>query len=329
MVSMMPSNALRRMGKDRRWGGMQFGIAPIALSTQFRRLFISCRDSRCHVRCIAGRKWYHNYIRDAWLQTGDCQGGTSVLRYFFTHRNDLPPGISTPNGSWQHLALLISAAITHTLIFLYYRRQDLKVRKRIKRFIAWFLVIGDTSHLVWVTATGNFSWNEMLPIHLCSIAVVFTLVAELTEKDIYKEFCYACGIPGAVAALLTPDWSAYYVISFQYLQSASSHIFLILMPVLWIWGDGFRPDVRRLPRCLGLLLVFAGISAMVNSLLGANYMFLSYAPKHTILETYEALLGDPGYILLMVLTIFALWTILYVPWIIAAGSARRPSCRRN
>jgi len=242
-----------------------------------------------------------------------------MLKYFFTHRNDLPPGISTPNGSWQHLALLLFAVVAILLIYRAYRQQDMAVRKKIRRFFAWFLVIGDTSHLVWVTITGNFSWNEMLPIHLCSLAAIFTLVAELTGKDLYKEFCYACGVPGAIAALLTPDWSSYYVISFQYLQSASSHILLILMPILWIWGDGFRPDIRRLPRCFGMLLFFAGISAVVNEILDANYMFLSYAPKHTILETYEALMGDPGYILLMFLTIFVLWTLLYLPWVIVAS----------
>jgi hypothetical protein len=64
--------------------------------------------------------------------------------------------------------------------------------------------------------------------------------------DTAAGFAYALSMPSALAALITPGW--YYPSSRSVLESATVHTILVLIPVLFVCGDGFRPDYRRLPK---------------------------------------------------------------------------------
>jgi hypothetical integral membrane protein (TIGR02206 family) len=158
----------------------------------------------------------------------------------------------------------------------------------------------------------------MLPLHLCSLAIWIEMAAVFSGKPLLKELGYALGMPGALASILTPDWGVYPFISYQYLQAAFGHTLLVMIPAIWIWGDGFRPDIRRLPKCFGLLVLVVIPIAFVDWLLGSNYMFLCYAPKDTPLELFEKWCGNPGYLIPLVLLILVVWLILYLPWVIKA-----------
>jgi hypothetical integral membrane protein (TIGR02206 family) len=175
---------------------------------------------------------------------------------------------------------------------------------------------GDLSVFIWATVSGHFSLVELLPLHLCSAMVWLEFAAVLSRSRLLREFAYCCGIPGALAALLTPTWIIYPFLNYQYLESILAHTLLILLPAIWIWGDGFRPQVRRLPACLGLLAGLAIIAAVANRLIGSNFMFLSYPPAGSILAVFETWLGNPGYLFPLAGLVGLVWAVLYIPWLI-------------
>lgn len=223
----------------------------------------------------------------------------------------------------MHLAWLGGLLAAVPLLVLLYRGLQRAGKRRMQIILAVLLGGGDLSVLIWITLSGHFSLAELLPLHLCSTMVWLETAAVFARKSqILREFAYCCGMPGALAALLTPTWLIYPFFNYQYIESVWTHTILILLPAIWIWGDGFRPSLRRLPACFGLLAGLAAISAVVNHLIGSNFMFLSYPPAGSILAVFASWLGNPGYLAGLLGLVLVIWVILYAPWLIRARRQR-------
>ena len=243
------------------------------------------------------------------------------LQYFWSADLDIPSEYITRNFSPTHITFLITSLILIGGALTAYRRQSASFKKSILQVLVIFMVGSEIVDWVWYILIGHYSLRNCLPLHLCSASIFVEFAAVLwTQNVILKEFAYALSMPAALAALITPGWY-YPLFSFQYLQSALTHTLLILVPVLIVWGSGFRPDFRRLPGCFLMLLSLAGIAAAANSLFGGNFMFLGYVPKDTALQVFERWFGHPGYIFLEIGLILVIWLILYLPWI--AGERKR------
>jgi hypothetical integral membrane protein (TIGR02206 family) len=239
-----------------------------------------------------------------------------MLEYFWKYETDIPEGLGTPNFGMVHFSWIAAAFLLIVAILLIYRRQSPGTRLRMQKVLVVLIVILQTSQWLWAAIIGHYNVVDMLPLHLCSMTVWVEVAGVFSGRTMFKEFCYALGMPGALASVLTPDWYSYPFVSYQYLQAALGHTLLVLIPVLWVWGDGFRPDYRRLPKLFGLLVLFAIPVALINWLLGSNYLFICQAPKDTPLELFENWFGNPGYLIPLIALIFIIWTILYLPWVI-------------
>jgi len=245
-------------------------------------------------------------------------GDPGRMQYFWYVDLDIPSAFITRNFSPTHIAFVITSLLLISGALVFYRRQTVSVKNGILPVLVIFMVCSEIMDWTWYILIGHYSLRSCLPLHLCSVSIFIEFTAVLWTRNLYlKEFSYALSMPAALAALLTPGWY-YPLFSFQYLQSGLTHTLLVLVPVLLVWGRGFRPDFRRLPGCFLLLLSLAGIASAANFLFGGNYMFLGYVPKDTALQVFERWFGHPGYIFLEIGLILIIWLILYLPWI-AAG----------
>jgi len=247
---------------------------------------------------------------------------------FWTFKTDLPAGSGTPNFSPIHLCWLAGSFLLIVVIIQIYKKQNEQVRQTMQRTIIIAAAILEVSRWIWAALIGHYSVVEMLPLHLCSLSIWMEMAAVFSGKSFLKNFGYALCLPGAIAAVLTPDWSVYPFISFQYLHSVVVHTLLMLVPAIWIWGDGFRPDYRKLPICLLLLILFALPVYFINIFLGSNYLFLHEAPKGTPLEIYQTWFGNPGYLFPLFITIMVVWLVFYLPWMIK-GRKLQPVMNRS
>lgn len=239
-----------------------------------------------------------------------------MLKYFWTYETDLPPDIGVVTFGVVHLTWVVVVLLMIFLTLQIYRRQTAVNRRRIQVAAAFLLVAGYIGRWIWAGLIGHYSIVEMLPLHLCTISVMVEFAVVITGRIIFKEFAYCCSLPGAISSLITPGMGLYPLLSYYYLQFAMAHMILILLPLIWVIVDGFRPDIRRFPACAALLLMFAGIAFTVNQIIGSNYMFLSFAPKDTPLEVFELWFGNPGYLIPTILLLFAIWFLFYLPWMI-------------
>lgn len=245
------------------------------------------------------------------------------MAYFWLFKSDLPSGMGVKTFSLAHLSLLAVSTIAILLIIHIYRRQTDAGKRKIKWTATILMLAVYFSRWLWVTGMGYPVYIlRLLPLHLCGLSVILESAAVASNNLVLKEFSYSLSLPGAIAAMSNPGLGPYPLLSFRFFEFAMTHTLLILIPMLFLFGDGFRPNVRRLPQCIAILLFFVGLAVIVNRSLGSNYMFLNHAEKGTILVVFDRWLGTPGYLIPIILAILVVWFVLYAPWQI---TRRRPS----
>ena len=203
--------------------------------------------------------------------------------------------------------------------FLLFRRLGEKGRRRVLLALTVLLLADELLKDIPALITGQFVW-AFLPFHLCSINLFICVWYTLRPNPIAAEVLYALCLPGATAALLFPSWQAVPMWNFIHIHSFTVHIMLVLFPVLLLTG-GFRPNPRRLPAVFGVLLIDTTAAALCNHFLGTNFMFLRGEPDNPALGAIQSVFG-PAYILGLLLLVFAIWAVLYLPWVIAASFHR-------
>jgi hypothetical integral membrane protein (TIGR02206 family) len=237
------------------------------------------------------------------------------MAYFWLFKSDLPSGMGVKTFSLTHLSLLAASTAAILLVIYIYRRQTDAGKRKIKWTVTILMLAVYFSRWLWVTGMGYPAYIlKLLPLHLCGFSVILETAAVASNKLVLKEFSYSLSLPGAIAAMTYPNLGPYPLLSFRFFEFAMTHTLLILIPLLFVFGDGFRPSVRRLPQCIALFLVFAGVVYFINPLLGSNYLFLNYAEKGTILILFEKWFGSPGYLIPVILVFFFTWFVLYAPW---------------
>lgn len=251
-----------------------------------------------------------------------------MFQYFFAYDKDIPEGTGVPNFTPTHFIWLAVTAAVLLLLLLIYRRMNSEARQRFTRMTMVTIIALEVLRQSWLLIIGRYDVTRHLPLHLCGMMIFVEAFAVFGKRVALKEFAYACGLPGAAMALLTPEPSNYPFWNIQYLESIFVHALLALVPLLWI-ADGFRPNIRALPKNL---LIMAGLAAFcfgLNFLLGgdSNYMFVHYAPAGTPIEIFDKWVGWPWYIGPLLGFALLLWAVLYAPWELAALARRRRQAR--
>ncbi|MHB1484442.1 MAG: TMEM164-related integral membrane acyltransferase [Saccharofermentanales bacterium] len=238
-----------------------------------------------------------------------------MWQYFWKFQTEIPEAIYMRTFSTTHIILSISGFILIFLIALLYRRQSVTIRRRIEIVFALMLSASYVFRWIWVIAIGHYSATDMLPLHLCALSAGTVIIGVFSRKPIFKEFGYACGLPGGIVTFIMPG-EPYPIFHFYFILFIIAHFILILMPILWVWGDGFRPEPKRLGKCFIILLIMASFDIFINNLIGSNFMFLRYAPPNTPLSAAAKWAGNPGYQFYMALILFGVWLLLYTPWVV-------------
>lgn len=235
---------------------------------------------------------------------------------FWAFESELPGGTGVETFSSAHFAVLfLSAGLIFSVIRLY-RKQPERGRRIIKVSIATLLMLLFFSRWVWCACFGDFSFfvSMLLPLHLCSVSAIAGTAGVFSNNRFLKEFSYGIGLPGGLVAMANPNLGPYPLFSFFFVEFTLTHLLLILLPFLYVFGDGFRPDIRSLPHSILLVAPFVGAAFWVNQAIGSNYMFLNRIEKGTVLVIFDSWLGTPGYLIAVLVSMLLSWLVLYAPW---------------
>ena len=190
-----------------------------------------------------------------------------------------------------HLSWLVAMAVIILLNSLAYRKLKVDGRRCWRKVIAWLLIADELFKMAILIIGGNYTVSY-LPLHLCSINIIVIAIHAYKPSVVLDNFLYTVCIPGALAAMLFPTWTVLPFGNGMHMHSFTVHILLMLYPfVLSVTGD-IKPDIKQLPKSLGLLLLMAIPIYGINLLLDTNFMFLMSADPGNPLYLFEQMWGN-------------------------------------
>lgn len=173
------------------------------------------------------------------------------------------------------------------------------------------MLLADELFKVVMLVIGNRYEPSYLPLHLCSINIFIIAFHACKPLRVFDGYLYTVGIPGALAALLFPSWTALPLQNFMHLHSFTVHILLAMYPIVLTVGGEIVPRVRDIWKYLLALLGMAIPIYFVNVYLNTNFMFLMSADDGNPLAVFEKMWGN--HLLGFPVLIAAVLLVMYVP----------------
>lgn len=197
-------------------------------------------------------------------------------------------------------------------IGMYKLRSYLIVYDALIRCLFFILLLGfELLYHYWLYSGGYWDMTFTLPLQLCSISLILSLLLLVTNSRILAVVLYFIGGVGAFAALLTPELFLGFP-HFRFFQFFITHMLIIWTALYYVWVKGFYPNKKGVWMAFVILNSFAFIAYWVNRWTGGNYMFLSQKPENASPIDY---LGPyPYYIISLEIIAIALFWLLWLPF---------------
>ena len=211
-----------------------------------------------------------------------------------------------------HLVALGIVLLVNLALLWVRRNPNPKLCIGIRYGLAIILILNETAWHLWNWATGQWTIQTMLPLHLCSVLVWMSAIMLVTRSYAIYEFAYFLGIGGAIQALLTPDAGIYGFPHFRFFQIIISHGAIVTGAIYMTIIENFRPYWRSLLKIVVWGNLYMLAVALINWVLGSNYLFIARKPDTASLID---LLGPwPWYILALEAIAMILCFLLYLPY---------------
>jgi hypothetical integral membrane protein (TIGR02206 family) len=223
-------------------------------------------------------------------------------------------------GPAHLLTLLLIAAIGLALPLMAIRMLDAAWQYRLGLAIALLLVAQEALR-IWLGATYYaFPLINLLPLHLCGLAVLLTAWTLALRSMRAYEIVYFWAWGGTAQALVTPDLGVGFPDP-MYLIFFIAHGMVIVGVLYATLVYRFRPRFISIIRSTLALLMVVVIVAPINLWLETNYLFLSSKPVQASLIDH---LGPwPWYILSLAGIAILSSLVYYLPFLIKDWRAGR------
>ncbi len=209
--------------------------------------------------------------------------------------------------------------------YLYFRKIWGERERNIVRWaFAIAIVMTESTLHIWSLYWGIWNIQTTLPLHMCAILIWSSAYMLITKNYTIYEMVYFIGLGGAMQAVLTPaDAAAYNFPHFRIMQTFIAHGLLINIAIYMTVVEGFRPTLQSFKRVFIWTNIYMVIIFFFNLAIGSNYLFIAYKPNFPTL--LDMLAPWPWYILELEVIGFAIFFILYIPFLIQDWRAKRQS----
>ncbi|WP_293694409.1 TIGR02206 family membrane protein [uncultured Agrococcus sp.] len=223
------------------------------------------------------------------------------------------PGDRMPMYGIEHVSMLLALLVITVLAITWARRSGLTQRaKRTLAITGWLYLLLSIGWSIWDFLPANFTIDQSLPVHLSDVLRIITALALITRSPTLISITYYWGLTLNLQSLVTPDLNYITHPEIEFVSYWLFHTLALLAPLVLIFGFGFRPTWKSLAVAFGSLLLWAGASAVVNALTGANYGYLAHAPAGPSL--LDVMGGWPFYLVVAGTMILVVWSLMTLPW---------------
>lgn len=232
--------------------------------------------------------------------------------FFVSNANAKGPGFGL--FSLTHLITLCILGVISFFICRYYFRASLINRNKLRIILASSILLLEVFKDIALLLTGQFTFGD-LPFQLCGIGIFIVAYDAFRSNKTSRELMYSLTLPGAIAALLTPDWVTNHFINLFVWQSFIIHTLLVSYVLMQMIAKEFQPQWRQLWRVIVFLLIMTPLVAILNQQWHQNFFYIETPVAGSPLEPIALIFGS-FYILGMVLLVAVIWLLMYLPWIV-------------
>ncbi len=155
--------------------------------------------------------------------------------------------------------------------------------------------------------TGRLSLLDLLPLHLCDLAIFVAVWALLTRHPLAYEILWYWAMAGTTLAMLTPDVAGRFP-DWRWIAYFSLHGLVVVSALTLTFGYGLRPRRGSSARIFILTIGYAIVVGGVNALTGSNFLYLSRKPAEpTLLDAFGPW---PFYVVVSAAVALGLFTLL-------------------
>jgi hypothetical integral membrane protein (TIGR02206 family) len=212
-----------------------------------------------------------------------------------------------------HLIAMLLLVLLN-IFLLEFRESDDSTRKKVAWSMAIVLWLNEISWHLWNAFIGEWTWQTMLPLHLCSIFIWLGGWMLVTRNQFIYEYMYFLGISGALQAIITPDLGIYGFPHYRFFQTFISHGLIVTAAIYMTTVEGFRPTWRSMLRVIIGGNVYMLFVTGINWLIGSNYMYTLRKPETASL--FDIMPDWPVYLLVVQAIGLVNFIILYLPFMI-------------
>lgn len=229
---------------------------------------------------------------------------------FFVTKNKIPEGLGFQTFGLTHILWLLAGLILCVGACIFYNKLSDEKRKRTLTILGACIFLLEILKDLVLIIMGEFGW-EHLPLHLCGINILLIAFDVIKQTKVVRSFLYYFAIPGAMLALLFPNWTDMPVWNFFHIHSFTIHILLVLYPLLLVTTGQVSTELKSALKGTLLLVAMAIPVYFLNMLWDTNFMFLMEPDSGNPLELFEKLLGSHlwGFPILLPVVIL----VMYVP----------------
>ncbi len=176
------------------------------------------------------------------------------------------------------------------------------------------LLLAQEGIKVWTRVdTQGFSAN-LLPLHMCTLAVYLSAWMLVTQNRRIFEVVYFWGLGGTTQALLTPDLEEGFP-ALSYLLFFLGHGAVIVSVSYAMIVFRLRPYSGSLPRVMAITAGAAAVAFAVNLWLDTNFMYLMAKPvRPSLLDWFGPW---PWYLHGLIIVSLLSFVLLYSPFFVA------------
>ncbi|MCM1157161.1 MAG: YwaF family protein [Bacteroidales bacterium] len=232
-----------------------------------------------------------------------------MMKDFFLFETELPEGSGFPLFGVCHRLWLLALLVIICISGRWYGKQSGRRQERINHIMGVIFPLIAVYRDTVLVLTGHFA-RGFLPFHLCSMALwIAAFYCWKPSRFLGVVYLLLC-VPGAVGALLFPNWDAYPFFNYMHIHGFISHGLIVAFGI-WLflgkrvvpgWNDFWMPVVFGIA---GFILL-----PPLNRFLGTNFWFLNRPSHGSPLVGIFHITGEEWYMagyFLFCMVIVAVW----------------------
>lgn len=242
------------------------------------------------------------------------------MNMFFVTNEKIPEGLGFRTFGLTHILWLLAGLLLWVAVCVFCNKLPARKQKTMLTVLGAYIFLQEMIRDLVLVLLGEFTWGH-LPLHLCGINILLIAFDVIKQTKTVRTFLYYFAIPGAMLALLFPNWTELPALNFFHIHSFTIHILLVLYPLLLVTSGQVQTDLKSAFKGVALLVAMAIPVYFLNLLWDTNFMFLMEPDSGNPLELFEKLFGSHlwGFPILLPIVI----AVMYIPTLLLRGRKNR------